>query len=75
MSVESSDPLVPFLPELQATGVRMLTDGLSALPAEFTPSTTTPLAYWKAGRFGFVVILQGSPTVEDQREPMIWTGG
>lgn len=74
-SVESSDLPPLHIRELQAIGVRALTNGLSAFPAQFTQSTTTPLAYWKSERFGFGVILQGSPHVESQYEPKIWTGG
>jgi hypothetical protein len=58
---------------MQAKGGRVLTEGLSAFPAEFTPSTTTPLAYWKTESFGFVVFLAGSPNVEKHPDLSLWT--
>ena len=66
---------MPFdVREMQAKGTRVLTEGLSAFPAEFTPSTTTPLAYWKTGSFGFVVSLAGSPYVEKYPVSRLWAG-
>jgi hypothetical protein len=59
---------------MQAKGTRVLTEGLSTFPAELTPSTTTPLAYWKTEIFGFVVFLAGSPNVEQHPAPTLWTG-
>jgi hypothetical protein len=73
-NVESSDRLSFDVHEMQAKGVRVLTQGLPAFPAELTPSTTTPLAYWKTESFGFVMFLAGSPDVENDLQPTIWTG-
>ncbi len=58
--------------DLQASGARALSEGLSIWPTEFTPSSTTALACWKSENFGFVIFLAGSPTSEG--ELAIWTG-
>ena len=66
---------MPFdVREMQAKGARVLAEGLLVFPSEFTPSTTTPLAYWKTGSFGFVVFLAGSPYVEPHPDLRLWTG-
>jgi hypothetical protein len=57
---------------LQAVGARALTEGLSTLPSELTPSSTTALAYWSSESFGFVIFLAGSPTVDGELK--VWTG-
>jgi hypothetical protein len=70
--VEPGDRSTWTIHDLRASGVRALTEGLSALPDEFTAASTTPLAYWKSETFGFVTFLAGSP--EDGNDFPVWTG-
>jgi len=58
--------------DLQASGARALTEGLSSLPTEFTSASTTPLACWNSDCYGFVTFLAGSPVEGNEFE--IWTG-
>ncbi len=72
--MESSDRGPFDFYAMEARGARVLTEGLSSFPAEFTPSTTTPLAYWKNESFGIVTFLAGPPSVQSHLKPTIWTG-
>ncbi len=79
--MESSGRLPYDLREMQASGAKVLREGLTPFPAVLTPSTTTPLAYWKNETYGFVIFLTGVPVVPSLVEPpgaedgKNWSGG